>query len=208
MPGYLVWLNARLFEMKRLLKPSGSIFVHLDWHAAHYVKVEMDKIFGYDSFRNEIIWYYYNKMHDRRKGQLPNACDVILWYSKTEDYKHFELKEMRDEPIKQLVRKKVDGRMVNARDDAGNVLYREAIDRTVDNVWRLPALQPADSTERVGYPTQKPLELTQRVIDLASEPGDIVADFFCGGGSFLVSAQGVRVVRTQTGNTTGLTLLA
>jgi hypothetical protein len=60
MPGYLVWLNARLWEMKRLLKSTGSIFVHLDWHASHYVKVEMDKIFAYNSFRNEIIWYYYN----------------------------------------------------------------------------------------------------------------------------------------------------
>ncbi|MBU4371703.1 MAG: hypothetical protein KKH02_05645 [Proteobacteria bacterium] len=202
MPGYLVWLNARLWETKRLLKSTGSIFVHLDWHASHYVKVEMDKIFGYSSFRNEIIWYYYNKMHDRRKGQLPNACDVILWYSKTRDYKYFELKEQRDEPVKQLVRKKVDGKMVNARDEDGNVLYREAVDRTVDNIWRMPTLQPADTVERVGYPTQKPLELTQRIIEMVTEPGDVVADFFCGGGGLLVCAQGVRTIRTQTGNTT------
>jgi DNA modification methylase len=202
MPGYLVWLNARLFEMKRLLKPTGSIFVHLDWHASHYVKVELDKIFGYAAFRNEIIWYYYNKMHDRRKGQLPNACDVILWYSKTSDYKHFELKEIREKPVTQLVRKKIDGRMVNARDEEGNVLYRESSDRTIDNVWRIPALQPADTIERVGYPTQKPLELTQRIIDLTTEPGDVVADFFCGGGGFLVSAQGARAIRTQVGDKT------
>jgi DNA modification methylase len=202
MPGYLVWFNARLYEMKRLLKPSGSIFVHLDWHASHYVKVEMDKIFGYDSFRNEIIWYYYNKMHDRRKGQLPNACDVILWYSKTGDYKHFRLKEERDEPVRQLVRSKLDGRMVNVRDAQGNVLYRESTHRTVDNVWRIPALQPADRIERVGYPTQKPLELTQRIIELASQPGDVVADFFCGGGGLLVSAQGLRAVRKARGNKT------
>ncbi len=58
MPWYLMWLNARLLEMKRLLKPTGSIYVHLDWHAAHYVKVEMDKIFGYDNFLNEIVWCY------------------------------------------------------------------------------------------------------------------------------------------------------
>ena len=56
MPGYLIWLNARLFEMKRLLKPTGSIYVHCDWHATHYIKVEMDKIFGFDNFRNEIVW--------------------------------------------------------------------------------------------------------------------------------------------------------
>jgi len=58
MPGYLIWLNARLYEMKRLLKPTGSIYVHLDWHASHYVKCEMDKIFGASCFQNEIIWNY------------------------------------------------------------------------------------------------------------------------------------------------------
>ena len=58
MPGYLIWLNARLYEMKRLLKKTGSIYVHLDWHASHYVKVEMDKIFGHENFLNEIIWHY------------------------------------------------------------------------------------------------------------------------------------------------------
>lgn len=207
MPGYLAWLNARLYEIKRLLKSTGSLFIHLDWHASHYVKVELDKLFGYGAMRNEIIWYYYNKMHDRRKGQLPNACDVILWYSKSDEYKHFDLTEQRDQPTKQLVRKKVDGRMVNARDENGNVLYREATTRTVDNIWRIPCLQPADRTERVGYPTQKPLELTQRIIELASEPGDVVADFFCGGGGFVVSAMGVRAVRTGTGEKTTKTLV-
>jgi adenine-specific DNA-methyltransferase len=58
LPTYQVWLNARLVEMKRLLKPTGSIYVHLDWHASHYMKVEMDKIFGYDKFLNEIVWCY------------------------------------------------------------------------------------------------------------------------------------------------------
>jgi hypothetical protein len=58
MPGYLIWLNARLYEMKRLLKKTGSIYVHCDWHASHYIKVEMDKIFGYENFLNEIVWHY------------------------------------------------------------------------------------------------------------------------------------------------------
>jgi DNA modification methylase len=198
MPGYLIWLNARLYEMKRLLKNTGSIFVHLDWHASHYVKVEMDKIFGISALRNEITWYYYNKMHDRRKGQLPNACDVIFWYSKTDKYKHNELKEVREKPVQQLVRKKLNGKMVNARDEDGNILYRESTEKTVDNVWRIPCLQPADKIERVGYPTQKPLELTQRIIELASDPGDVIADFFCGGGTTVISAIGIRVIRSET----------
>ena len=58
MPSYIIWLNARLLEMKRVLKNTGSLYVHLDWHALHYVKIELDKIFGYDNFRNEIIWSY------------------------------------------------------------------------------------------------------------------------------------------------------
>lgn len=80
MPGYLVWLNARLYEMKRLLKKTGSIYVHLDWHASHYIKIEMDKIFGYENFVNELVWCY-------RGGGVPTdrfarKHDVILWYKK------------------------------------------------------------------------------------------------------------------------------
>ena len=85
MPGYLVWINARLFEMKRLLKPTGSIFVHLDWHAVHYVKVEMDKIFGVDNFRNEIIWCYTGP-GSPKMGQFNRKHDNILWYSKSTEY--------------------------------------------------------------------------------------------------------------------------
>jgi DNA modification methylase len=191
MPGYLVWLNARLYEMKRLLKPTGSIYVHLDWHASHYVKVEMDKIFGVENFRNEIIWYYYNKMHDRRKGQFPRATDVILFYVKnaTSEYVFHQLEEDRETSVRQLVRKKVEGRMVNARDEAGNVMYRERTTRVMDNVWRIPCIQPADKTQRIGYPTQKPEALLERVIKASSNEGDVVADFFCGGGTTPAVAQ-------------------
>ena len=89
MPGYLIWLNARLYEMKRLLKPwLGSIYVHLDWHAVHYVKVEMDKIFGagvaegsnHPGFRNELHWYYYNRIPQPRKVLGPeDGHDPVLY---------------------------------------------------------------------------------------------------------------------------------
>lgn len=183
--SYLAWLNARLWEMKRVLKPTGSIYVHCDWHASHYIKCEMDKIFGYDAFRNEIAWYYYNKMHDRRKAQFPNATDAVLFYVKQPDadYTYAQLKEEREAPVKQLVRKKVGGKMVNARDESGKVMYREATTRGVDNVWRIPCIQPADKTQRLGYPTQKPEALLERVIEASSKPGDVVADFFMGGGT-------------------------
>ncbi len=80
MPGYLTWLNARLLEMKRLLKPTGSIFIHCDWHASHYIKIEMDKIFGYDSFVNEIIWRY--RRWPSKQKAFQRMHDTILWYRK------------------------------------------------------------------------------------------------------------------------------
>ena len=78
MPGYLIWLNARLYEMKRLLKPTGSIYVHCDWHASHYIKCEMDKIFGYDYFRNEIAWCY--DTAGRTKKRWNRKHDILFYY--------------------------------------------------------------------------------------------------------------------------------
>jgi len=86
MPGYLIWLNARLYEMKRLMKKTGSIYVHCDWHASHYIKVEMDKIFGYNNLRNEIVWAYTNA-GGRSKTRFARKHDTLLWYTKGEDYK-------------------------------------------------------------------------------------------------------------------------
>src|SRR3989338_5148083 len=79
MPGYLIWLNARLYEMKRLLKPTGSIYVHLDWHAVHYVKCEMDKIFGYENFGNEIVWRR-SLPHGNQRLRYGQSHDTILLY--------------------------------------------------------------------------------------------------------------------------------
>src|SRR2546428_5168429 len=93
LPGYLIWLNARLYEMKRLLRSTGNLFVHLDWHAAHYVKVELDKIFGHNNFRNEIVWYYANKL-PTGGSIFDRHHDVILWYSKT---RRFVFNEIRVE---------------------------------------------------------------------------------------------------------------
>lgn len=182
MPGYLIWLNARLYEMKRLLKRTGTIYVHLDWHAVHYVKVEMDKIFGSECFRNDVVWYYYNKMHDRRKRLLPRAHDNILVYGKTSNVKFNQVDIPLDEPVKRLARKKVAGRAVNARDENGNLIYITKDTRALDDVWRISMLQPADRTYRIGYPTEKPPRLLEFIVKTSSDEGDIIADFFCGGG--------------------------
>lgn len=182
MPGYLIWLNARLYEMKRLLKRTGTICVHLDWHSVHYVKVEMDKIFGADCFRNEVIWYYYNKMHDSRKRLLPRAHDNILVYVKTPSATFNQVNIALDEPVRRLARKKVGGRAVNARDENGKLIYFTKETKALDDVWRISMLQPADKTYRIGYPTEKPPRLLDFVLRTSSNAGDVVADFFCGGG--------------------------
>ena len=190
MPGYLVWLNARLYEMKRLLKPTASIYVHLDWHAAHYVKVEMDKIFGVASFNNEIVWYYYNKMAPFSRC-FPRAHDSILAYVKSRDDKFTfnKQEELRDEPVKQLKRKFIGGKPINVRNEAGEVQYQIRETRRVDDVWRISCLQPADKHERIGYPTQKPETLLEHIIEASSNKGDVVADFFSGGGTTPTVAQ-------------------
>lgn len=150
----------------------------------------LDAIFGAVNFRNEISWYYYNKMHDSRKKLFARATDTLLFYVKDVNsaFTFHQLAEKRDVPARQLKRKKVGGRMVNARDDDGKLMYQIKDDRGVDNVWRIPMLQPA-SAERLGYPTQKPLALMERIIQASSNPGDIVLDPFCGCGTTVDAAQ-------------------
>ncbi|MEO6533825.1 MAG: site-specific DNA-methyltransferase [Pseudolysinimonas sp.] len=189
--GYLAWFYATLSQLHELLKPTGKIVVHLDWHVGHMAKMVLDEVFGRENFRNELIWYYYNKMPDTRNRMFPRSHDVLFFYTKDKDsaYTFNHQEELRDSPVKQLARKKLDGRMVNARDDDGNVIYNERAHRTVDDVWRISMLQPADKTQNVGYPTQKPDALLERVISSLSEPGDLVLDCFAGSGTTAVVAE-------------------
>jgi DNA modification methylase len=91
--------------------------------------------------------------------------------------------ELREKPVKQLVRKFVDGRAINARDEQGNVMYRMSHEKRLDDVWRISMLQPADETENLRYPTQKPEALLERIIRASSNPGDLVLDSFMGSGT-------------------------
>jgi site-specific DNA-methyltransferase (adenine-specific) len=118
MMAYLAMMAPRLVELHRVLKPTGSLYLHCDPTASHYLRLVLDAIFGKQNFRNEIIWYYYNKMHDSRKKLFPKATDTILFFVKdvSSDFTFVQLKEIRDKPVKQLLRKKVDGVMVNAKD--------------------------------------------------------------------------------------------
>lgn len=189
--SYLEMITPRLILMRELLSDTGSIYVHLDWHVGHYVKLLLDEVFGKKNFRNELIWYYYNKMPDTRNRVFPRSHDVIYWYSKNERSEYFfeHQEERREKPVKQLVRKKQAGRMVNARDENGNVMYVERAERTVDSVWRISMLQPAGKTENSGYFTQKPESLIERILQANSREGDLVADFFGGSGTTAAVAE-------------------
>jgi len=183
--SYLHMIYERLVLMRELLSDAGSIYVHCDWHVGFFLRSVMDELFGKDNFLNEIVWYYYNKMHDVRKSIFPRAHDTIIAYAKSKQAGNkFNLqKEKRDEPVVQLVRKKVNGKMVNARDEAGNVLYRTTDEKTVDDVWRIPMIQPADKTQNTGFVTQKNEKILERIIEASSNEGDLVADIFCGSGT-------------------------
>lgn len=182
--GYLQFMYDRLVLIRELLSDDGSIMLHCDWNKSHHLRCIMDEIFVRSNFLNEIYWYYYNKMPDTRKGVFPRSSDTILWYAKKKGQHLFKPQyEKRDEPVKRLARKKVNGKAVNARDEDGNLIYMESDQRTVDNVWRLSMLQPADKSEPTGYPTQKPETLLARAISSATEPGDIVFDCFMGSGT-------------------------
>lgn len=199
LPTYLAWLNARLWEMKRLLKTSGSIFIHLDWHAAQYVKCELDKIFGYDNFINEIIWGY--DVGGKSKRHFARKHDNIFWYSKAKDY-FFDSKAVRV-PMKSgeksfggRLETDADGRkyrlVYGTKDKNGNAkYYKYYLDegKIPEDYWTdINSLQ-SKVTERIGYPTQKPEELLKRIISCASPEKGVVADFFSGGGTTVSVAE-------------------
>ncbi len=183
---YLEMLYKRIILFKKLLTEDGLLFIHLDWHSSHYIKIILDQIFGRDKFVNNIVWYYYNKYSAGKKA-LPRAHDDILVYSKSNNHLLNEIRIPRNEPKKQLKRVMVDGVLKYAKDNNGNVIYRTVTDKKIDDVWKIPCLQPA-SSKWTGYPTQKHHKLLNRIIRLGSNEGDLIADFFCGSGVSLLEA--------------------
>jgi DNA modification methylase len=163
LPGYLEWLNARLFEMKRLLKPTGSIYVHLDWHAVHYVKQELDGIFGYGNFLNDIAWLY--GLGGSSNRYWPRKHDSILWYSKAKNGQYFEADRIP------ATSNRMAGQLKKAPD-----------------YWDIPSINN-QAKERLGYPTQKPEALLERLIRSSCPEDGYVADFFVGGGTTAAVAQ-------------------
>jgi len=199
MPGYLIWLNARLYEMKRLLKKTGSIYVHCDWHASHYIKGEMDKIFGHENFVNEIAWCY---SHGGKSGnRFGRKHDCILWYCRTGQYVfnggdvRVEMRSGKQSFGGRLETDK-EGRKYrlvygtkNAKGETRYYKYYLDEGKIPEDFWTdINSLQSGVS-ERIGYPTQKPEALVERIVRATSNEGGVVADFFCGGGTAAAVAQ-------------------
>lgn len=177
--SYLIWLNARLWEMRRVLKKTGSIYVHCDWHASHYIKAEMDKIFGYANLRNEIVWGY--KLGGRPKDGWARKHDIILYYVKSDDFV-FNADDVK------IPYESTGGYISSGRKIAGGKEYTvDPRGKVPEDWWDIPALNHLEK-ERIGYPTQKPEQLLERIIKASSNQGDVVADLFCGGGTTLAVA--------------------
>ena len=199
---YLNWMYENLMAIKSVMSDEASIYVHLDWHIGHYVKVLLDEVFGEDNFLNEIIWHYYNKMQGN-VNRFASNHDVIFLYKKSDEYLYQPIREKRDKTVKQIKRvwDKETQKLVNAKDEKGKVIYIDADEYTVDDVWRMSMLQPADTKEPVGYATQKPEALLERIIKASSNKGMLVADFFGGSGvtAAVASKLGRRFIHCDIG---------
>ncbi|MCA9692641.1 MAG: hypothetical protein KC636_23785 [Myxococcales bacterium] len=188
--SYLAMLTPRLALLRELLCETGTIYVHLDWHAVHYVKVLMDELFGADCFQNEIVWHYYNKLQGNVRRFSSNH-DVILAYRKARRAYFAPVTEPRARPVRQLVRRwdRAAGKLVNDLDAEGRARYQLSRERRVDDVWTIPMLQPADRRENLGFPTQKRRAVVERIIAASCPEGGVVLDCFLGSGTAAVAAE-------------------
>lgn len=188
--SYLKWFYETVVLLNELLAENGSIFVHLDWHVGHYAKAVLDEVFGQESFKNEIIWWYYNKLQGNVNHFAKNH-DVIFYYTKSKASSFQRIQEQRDKPMRQQKRvwDSATGTLKQGRDADGNLEYYTVTERLVDDVWRLPYIMPADQTQNLRYPTQKPEAVVDRVITAASSEGDLVLDCFVGSGTTAAVAE-------------------
>lgn len=199
--SYLKMMYPRLYLIKELLSDKGSIYVHLDWHVGHYVKLLLDDIFGKDLFRNEVVWCY-DKWVSPSKDFQKNH-DVILKYSKNKDFISNTIRQIDEKRQftldrgyttnllkngeKQLIVYKGQEEKQNIKDliDSGKftrVLYKEPEGNPIKDYWIMNILHPK-AKERTGYLTQKPETLLERIIKASSNENSIVADFFAGSGT-------------------------
>ena len=183
--SYLAYMAARLLELRRVLKPTGSIYLHCDPTMSHYLKLVMDAVFGRQNFRNEIIWCY--RKWTRRAGRFPRAHDIMMFYANGSpnvfNVQHISvstgtMKRWKGQRQGSVF---VDGVRFQVPTDEG-------AKTPCPDWWEISIINP-NAKERVGYPTQKPLALLRRVIEASSNPGDVVLDPFYGCATACIAAE-------------------
>ncbi len=188
--AFLCFMAVRLLEMHRLLKPTGSIYLHCDPTASHYLKTLMDAVFGNKQFRNEIVWCY--STSGRAKTCFAHKHDIILYYAKSRNaywsgYRIPVTDKYLDSHYRQIDE---DGNRCRIRTDHGKTrIYYPDDGMTCNDWWTEFPYVNSQAKERYGYPTQKPLKLYDRIIEASSKEGDIVLDPFAGCATTLVSAE-------------------
>lgn len=187
---YIEWMRPKIEQIYRVLKKTGSFYLHCDWHASHYLKVLCDEIFGYERFQNEIIWCYkggYTTKRFRRKH------DTILFYTKSDEYT-FNIDDVRipySEEILKYTQVDSDGRRyykTGQKGSKGRVYLHPKGQLPYDYWIDIPCATTSHGREMMGYPTQKPEKLLERIIKASSNPTDIVLDPFCGCGTAIAVA--------------------
>ena len=181
---YIDWMIERVRLMYDVLKPTGSLYLHCDWHANAHLRIMLDKIFGEINFRNEIIWCYRGAGYPKK--DFGRRHDTIYRYSKTSTYT-FNLNDIREEYAKATQErfKHYIGNIRKGRDFGTQSLH--PLGKQPDDWWQIQPIAPS-AKERLGYPTQKPESLLERIIRASSNRGDIVLDPFCGCGTATVVA--------------------
>ena len=202
-------MAVRLLEMRRLLRDTGSIYLHCDPTASHYLKIVMDCVFGKDQYRNEIVWHY-GKMSNPGRN-FPRNHDTILRYTKTDSYVFRTVKGAESEYRTRYSRYLTDNRVLyGSVKDSKDKLVLRRIERLTRELARdlddddvlsdfdrefkvqsdviyVPIIK-GNSSERIGYPTQKPLELLHKIIESSTNEGDLVLDPFCGCATACIAA--------------------
>lgn len=183
---YLNWMYENLMAIRSVMSENASIYVHLDWHIGHYVKILLDEIFGEDKFLNEIVWSYFAFKRKTTK-KFPQKHDIIYSYSKGDEWIwNTQFKPHKQEYLKRF-KKDENGRLyrddVNPTSGGARIIYLDETDGDiVDSVWTdIPPVNPI-AQERVDYATQKPEALLERIIKASSNEGMVIADFFGGSG--------------------------
>ena len=186
--AYLVMMALRLVELHRVLKSTGSFYLHCDPTASHYLKIILDQIFGVEKFRNEIVWCY--KRWPSKQTNFQKMHDVILRYGKSGDVIWNQLYDDFTEQTKKRIKggKKIEHYV----GESGKVLIRATNEVSpgvaMCDYWNIPMIA-GQAKERLGYPTQKPEALLERIIKASSNEGDVVLDAFCGCGTAVAVAQ-------------------